>query len=195
MPSFCCIFAIVLNFLTIEGRSEPTNRQNPLAPPDGMVLVPAGEFTMGDDSGGIGAKPAHQISLGAYYIDKYEVTNEEYFSFWMADGKEDSAYTPVSYGENVGSGDWPEIARKKPKYPVVGISWNAADAYAKWVKKRLPTEAEWEKAARGTDKRIWPWGNAFFVSIRGVNVHANVWNGKDGYDNVLAPVGQLPNRC
>ena len=191
-PYLYCFFAVVLNFLTIEARSEPTNLQNPLTPPDGMVFVPAGEFTMGDDSGGIGAKPAHHVSLDAYYIDKYEVTNAEYFSFWMTVGAENSAFTPVSYGEHVGIGDWPEIAQEKPNYPVVGISWDAADAYAKWANKRLPTEAEWEKAARGTDERIWPWGNAFFVSIRGANVHANVWNGKDGYDNVLAPVGNYP---
>jgi formylglycine-generating enzyme required for sulfatase activity len=187
-----CTFGVILNLLTSEVRSVSAERQKPMAPPDGMVLVPAGKFTMGDSAGGIGTKPAHQISLDAYYIDKHEVTNAEYLSFWKSDGGENSAYTPVSYGEEIGIGDWPQIAQTKPNYPVVGVSWNAADAYAKWVKKRLPTEAEWEKAARGTDERVWPWGNAFFVSIGGANVHANVWNGRDGYDNGLAPVGNYP---
>ena len=193
LPSiFLCLFGAISNLLTTEVRSESAEGQNRLAPPDGMVFIPAGKFTMGNDAGGIGTKPAHHISLGAYYIDKHEVTNAEYYTFWMADGGENSAHTPVSYGEESGIGNWPHVAQTKPNYPVVGISWNDADAYAKWVKKRLPTEAEWEKAARGTDERVWPWGNVFFVSIRGVNVHANVWNGRDGYDNNLAPVGNYP---
>ena len=187
-----CTLGVVLNLLTTEVRSVSAERQKPLAPPDGMVFIPAGKFTMGDDAGGIGTKPAHHISLDAYYMNKHEVTNAEYYSFWIADGGENSANTPVSYGEESGIGDWLLIAQTKPNYPVVGISWGAADAYAKWVKKRLPTEAEWENAARGTDERVWPWGNAFFVSIGGVNVHANVWNGQDGYDNGLAPVGNYP---
>ena len=187
-----CFFWAVLHLPIAGGHAEGAETPRPLTPPGGMVLIPGGEFTMGDDAGGIGAKPAHQISLDAYYIDIHEVTNADYFAFWTADGGERSKHTPVSYGEAVGLGDWPEIAQSKPNYPVVGISWAAADAYAKWANKRLPTEAEWEKASRGTDERVWPWGNAFFVSIRGANVHANVWNGRDGYDNVLAPVGKFP---
>ena len=165
--------------------------QTPRAP-EGMVRVPAGEFVMGNDEGAQHEKPKHKVFLDSYYIDLHEVTNAEYHAFWIADGGENSAHTPVSYGDRLGVENWPKIAKTKPDYPVVGVSWHDAVAYAKWADKRLPTEAEWEKAARGTDSRLWPWGNAFSLRIRGTNVHANVWGSNDGYHDGLAPVGTYP---
>jgi hypothetical protein len=110
-----------------------------------MVLVSAGEFTMGsndyDDE-----KPVHQVSLDAFYIDKYEVTNALYRKFMQATGRQAPAY-------------WNDKNFNAPNQPVVGVSWDDAQAYCAWAGKRLPTEAEWEKAARGTDARIYPWGN------------------------------------
>ena len=105
-----------------------------------------------DDDGAQHEKPKHKVFLDSYYIDLHEVTNAEYHVFWLADGGKSSTHTPVSYGDRLGVGNWPQIARTKPDHPVVGVSWHDAVAYAKWADKRLPTEAEWEKAARGTDR-------------------------------------------
>ena len=160
--------------------------------PEGMVRISAGEFTMGSNDGVQHEKPKHKVLLDSYYIDLHEVTNAEYHVFWMVDGAENSDHTPVSYGAKLGVENWPQIAHTKPNHPVVGVSWHDAVAYAKWADKRLPTEAEWEKAARGTDSRLWPWGNAFSLQIRGAKVHTNVWGGDDGYRDGPAPVGTYP---
>lgn len=97
-----------------------------------MVLIPAGEFIMGSDSGEPDEKPAHKVYLDAYYIDKYEVTFEQYDKFCEATGRA----RPDDSGWGRG------------KMPAINILWEEATAYAKWAGKRLPTEAEWEKAAR-----------------------------------------------
>jgi len=154
-----------------------------------MCLIPAGTFTMGSDDGMPNETPVHKIYLNAYYIGKTEVTNAEYYQFWLADGGDTSEHTPISYGDEFG--EWPNIAKTKSNYPVIGVSWHAAVAYAGWRGMRLPTEAEWEKAARGTEARRWPWGNTFSQHIQRTTIHANVWKGKDGAE-LLAPVGHYP---
>ena len=120
-----------------------------------MLLISAGEFTMGSDSGADESKPAHKVSLPAYYIDKTEVTNAEYKAFCDATGK---SYPPNPHLEA-------EYFTKRPNAPVVGVSFADAKGYADWAGKRLPTEAEWEKAASWDEatktKREFPWGNDF----------------------------------
>jgi formylglycine-generating enzyme required for sulfatase activity len=104
-----------------------------------MVLIPAGEFLMGN-SDGADSSPVHEVYLNAFYIDVHEVTNAQYFKFC----RETGASLPEFWGMDVyrSGPDYPD-------HPVVGVSWSAAVAYAEWCGKRLPTEAEWERAARG----------------------------------------------
>ena len=112
-----------------------------------MVLIPAGQFTMGRDDAVPDEQPTHRVSLDAFYIDRYEVTVAQYAKFVE---REDSE-PPFLWQE----------ARRGPndENPVLGVDWHDAAAYCRWAGKRLPAEAEWEKAARGTDGRIYPWGN------------------------------------
>ena len=156
------------------------------AEPD-LCLIPAGTFTMGSDDDLPNEAPAHKVYLDAYYIGKTEVTNAEYYPFWLESGGTDSEHTPISYEGEFGT--WPEIAKTKPNYPVVGVSWDAATAYAAWRGMRLPTEAEWEKAARGTTARRWPWGNTFAQRIKDATLHANIWKQSGAH---LKPVGTYP---
>jgi formylglycine-generating enzyme required for sulfatase activity len=132
----------------------PTAVETPGGPPVVGVMadIPAGPFTMGSDKGGPDETPVHQVDLPAYQIDKFEVTNADFARFAEATGYKTDL-------ERAGGQSWRDFAEGKDNHPVVKVTWNDAKAFCEWAGKRLPTEAEWEKAARGTDGRSYPWGN------------------------------------
>lgn len=129
-----------------------------------MVYIPAGEFTMGSNSGDVDEKPPHRVYLDAYYIDKYEVTNEQFARFLNEWGKDtDENGKKVFYEHKWGikkvASRFVVWTRLYEKYPVIYVTWYGANQYAKWARKRLPTEAEWEKACRAGSKGIYCFGD------------------------------------
>jgi formylglycine-generating enzyme required for sulfatase activity len=135
------------------------------------LLVPQGKFLMGDDE----ILPRKEIYLDAFYMDKYEVTTALYAKFLKATG---AVRQPEGW-------ETADLATRGDR-PVVGVNWFEADAYCRWAGKRLPTEAEWEKAARGTDERAYPWGNG-----KPTPDHATFLRNSsmDAYKEGLSPVG------
>jgi serine/threonine-protein kinase len=128
--------------------SQAPEPPRPPEPPPGMVLIPGGTFEMGRNSGDPAEGPPHPVSVSAFFLDRTEVTNEQYAAFLREKGHAPPAtWKDGTY--RAGTGD----------FPVTDVSWLDARAYAQWAGKRLPTEAEWEFAARGTDGRLFPWGN------------------------------------
>ncbi len=133
-------------------QTGPTATPQPVVT-DIMVEVPAGAFTIGSDEGDPEDGPAHEVDLPAFEIDKFEVTNADFAAFAEANG-----YKTVS--EEKGYSSWrDEWGEGEDNHPVVRVNWDDAAAYCAWLGKRLPTEAEWEKAARGDDGRAFPWGD------------------------------------
>ena len=127
-----------------------------------MVLIPGGPFTMGSNDGFPNERPEHTVTLDAYYIDRYEVTLSLYRKFLEVGKRE----PPPTWDD--------EAATAVGDRPAVGMNWESSAAYCQWAGKRLPTEAEWEKAARGTDRRRYPWGDMQpFVDI--ANYNRGMW--------------------
>ncbi|MEK6323394.1 MAG: SUMF1/EgtB/PvdO family nonheme iron enzyme [Acidobacteriota bacterium] len=130
----------------------PAPPEKPPAPvlPEGMVAVAAGTFTVGRDNADPLEQPQHKVDLAAFFIDRTEVTNAAYKKFLDATGHE----APTNWtSKNFPNG--------RDNCPVTGVTWQDAADYAAWAGKRLPTETEWEAAARGADGRIYPWGNDY----------------------------------
>ncbi len=125
---------------------------------EGMVYVSGGEFMMGNENGDEYEKPTQKVTVKPFYIDIYEVTCNDYKKFIEA-----ANYKPP---QNWKTRDIPAGWEKRP---VTAVNWDDANAYAKWTEKRLPTEAEWEFAARGTDGRIYPWGNDWKEGMANAN--------------------------
>jgi eukaryotic-like serine/threonine-protein kinase len=185
-------------------------------PTDGMqmVYIPEGEFVMGSSEGDSNEKPPHDISLDDYWIDQTEVTNAMFQMFVTATGYDTDAekfgqslvYQPgeflpaVQKWEMTSGANWLHPSGTESSlsglenHPVVQVSWNDASAYCEWAGARLPTEAEWEFAARGTDGRTYPWGNQYpsgnLANFADVNLDA-IWasDGDDDGYQFTSPVG------
>jgi serine/threonine-protein kinase len=144
--------------------------------PEGMVYIPGGELKMGrnDESADVLEKPEHVVTVLPFYLDINETTNEQYEKFVTANN-----YPPPSLWK---TGKYPEA---EAQFPVTGVSWEDASAYAAWAGKRLPTEAEWEFAARGTDGRLYPWGTPAQGSTP---AQAGLSNINEGGNKRTAPV-------
>ena len=128
--------------------------------PEGMVLIPAGDFQMGTNNGEFDEKPVHTVYVDAFYMDVYEVTNAQYKDFVDANPHWGKDHIPSRYHDGNYLKHWGRNSYGSGNEPVVYVSWYAAMAYAEWADKRLPTEAEWEKAARGgLSGKKYPWGN------------------------------------
>ena len=171
-----------------------------------MVYVPAGEFLMGSESSSayLDEAPEHTVYVDAFWIYKHEVTNAQFAAFLDAEGNQSEGEVPWLNAGDVdlpiteSGGQWiPDEGYED--HPVVEVSWFGADAYCQWAGGRLPTEAEWEKAARGTDGRTYPWGNsdvtgehANFCDINCSWIEYRDNDQDDGYSET-APVGSFPD--
>jgi formylglycine-generating enzyme required for sulfatase activity len=152
--------SLVLGFVACAKKEEPAAQvaaapAKPQVVLGEMVLIPAGEFVLGSsEDKESAAYPEQKVNLPAYWIDKYEVTNSQFLDFAIKTGYQ---------GEGAKEGkDWRSFfSPDKGKFPVLFITWNDAKTYCESQGRRLPTEEEWEKAARGPDGRRFPWGNTW----------------------------------
>jgi formylglycine-generating enzyme required for sulfatase activity len=181
---------------SVKVLSTPEKAEEKITVPEGMALIPAGEFEMGSYDGESDEKPVHTVYLDAFYMDKYEVTNAQYARFLNEYGKNTDAAGSTLLNTNseycliekVGN-----TYRSKSGYenhPVVVVTWYGATAYTQFYGKRLPTEAEWEKAARsGLVGKKYPWGD----SITHDDANYDGTDGRDKWDR-SSPVGSFaPN--
>lgn len=154
---------VIESATVLEGTpAVPDQEARPKPQPESVVdmcMVTAGQFWMGsslNEGKNETEKPRHRVYLSTYYIDKYPVTNQAYRQFIKETGHPEPLF-------------WADPQFNHPMQPVVGVSWYDAMAYAEWAKKRLPTEAEWEKAAKGEDNLIYPWGNEYLDGMANVD--------------------------
>lgn len=205
VPALALLLAITGNWTNTNAEESPKTAAKPAAgkpgqPPEGMVLIAAGEYIMGSTEEQVQAageqyggefvytseKPQRKINVAAFHIDIHPVTNKLYKKFLDATGyrPQGNRYQRMWFLRHWSDGSYPP---GKADHPVTYITWHDAKAYAEWKGKRLPTEVEFEKAARGTDGRLWPWGDEFDVE----KANIRVWGQEALADTT--PVGSYPS--
>jgi len=212
-PIYIILFFVFL-YINFNCDKEPAGPLNEIPLPAKeekidtvMIYIPAGEFVMGSNYGYFDEKPVHTVYLNAFWIDKYEVTNAHYADFLNSaynkgrintDGKTVTQNDMVLYKMNIAGsgisfqGDSFSVKTGYLNLPVTNVTWHGANIYASYNGKRLPTEAEWEKAARGTDGRTYPWGNTPpNDSLCNYKSHIGFLNKVDFY----SPAGDSPYGC
>ena len=154
------IFALLISSFEFVSAKEPLPTERTGKDGATMVLIPAGSFPMGvppgDRDGGRDEYPRHEVDVDAFYMDRYETTNARYLEFVKATNHR-VPQNPKNATRNLWQGV--SIPDSLTDRPVVNVDWSDADAYCNWAGKRLPTEAEWEKAAKGNHDWRFPWGN------------------------------------
>ncbi len=158
------LFALLLFFAGGEAGLSAPSPQGGGGRYAGMVLVPAGPFAMGRDDGPLEESPAHRVTLPAYYMDRNLVTWADYLAFIQKKGPvgpQGEMYLDLHDPDaKILQKDKTWIVEKGfEDHPATEMAWSGAVAYCRWKRKHLPTEAQWEKAARGDDGRLFPWGN------------------------------------
>ena len=187
----CFIIGLTVSLISCGGDETPEDLMDPQTPltvsdtpidVEEMVLIPAGEVRLGTDNKTdltFGTEADTQtVFVAAFYIDKYEVTNKQYAKFLS-----ETRHRKPKF--------WNDPGLNAADQPVVGVSWEDAEAYAVWAGKRLPTASEWEKAARGTDGRLYPWGNDYDAARGNFDDGGSMDGSTDGYAMASAPVGNF----
>ncbi|MBI5748140.1 MAG: formylglycine-generating enzyme family protein [Nitrospinae bacterium] len=195
-------------FLFLRNRDEVSaisSGESDDIPSEEMIEIPAGSFIMGSENGEFDEKPLHKVEIGSFYMDRYEVTNIQYQKFILYNPNWQKGKVRFEEADYNYLNDWDgnEFPKGKENHPVVYVSWYAANAYARWAGKSLPTEAQWEYSARGGYEGMrYVWGNSrethlsnfrgrgimpvgsFSMNGFGVNDMAgNVWEwSADGYE-------------
>jgi formylglycine-generating enzyme required for sulfatase activity len=203
--SFATLLTLFLTVLLLSCATTQTGRSGDDEPEivDRMVVVPRGWFIMGTDAGVLNERPEHEVFLDTFLIDLFEVSAQEFAEFLTEEGNPDGIYfqhdsTSTIIGVYYENGR-PLESKEDPEeympregfenHPANNVSWYGADAFCLWKDKRLPTEAEWEKAARGEDARIYPWGDTEPDPAKAR--YSQHWN-QMGLD-VMVPVESLPD--
>ncbi len=166
------MFVATLSFMLLALGHQPSAISSEI--PDDMVMIPAGEFLMGSPDDGVSfddERPQRNVYIGSFLIDRYEVTNTRYKQFVDTTGHPAPSHQKLEFRLWFHGVPFPG----SEAHPVVNVSWEDAVAYCRWQSKRLPTEAEWEKAARGADGRRYPWGKDWDITQAN---SASYWAGR-----------------